>query len=103
MRIAKHHAAPTISVDVRVSFTPEAIGDVSNGTLLKAAEFSRRETLVVARKLYELDQEIDARETQRRIGEIFLKQAFGDFHVLADGIEEFFGLLREPTWGSPSS
>ena len=36
-------------------------------------------------------------------GEIFLKQAFGDFYVLADGIEEFFGLLREPTWGSPSS
>ena len=36
-------------------------------------------------------------------GEIFLKQAFGDFYVLAEGIEEFFGLLREPTWGSPSS
>ena len=32
-------------------------------------------------------------------GEIFLKQAFGDFYYLADGIEEFFGLLREPTWG----
>ncbi len=32
-------------------------------------------------------------------GEIMLKQAFGDFHYLADGIEEFFTLLREPTWG----
>ena len=32
-------------------------------------------------------------------GEVFLKQAFGEFYYLADGIEEFFGLLREPTWG----
>lgn len=32
-------------------------------------------------------------------GQIFLKQAFGDFYYLADGIEPFFGLLREPTWG----
>jgi len=32
-------------------------------------------------------------------GEIFLKKAFGDFYYLTDGIEEFFGLLREPTWG----
>ena len=32
-------------------------------------------------------------------GAIFLKQAFGDFHYLADGIEAFFGLLREPTGG----
>ena len=31
-------------------------------------------------------------------GEILLKQAFGDFHYLAEGIEEFFDLLREPTW-----
>jgi SMI1 / KNR4 family (SUKH-1) len=30
-------------------------------------------------------------------GEIFLKQAFGDFHYLAEDIEEFFALLREPT------
>jgi len=29
-------------------------------------------------------------------GEIFLKQAFGDFYYLAEGIEEFFELLREP-------
>ena len=29
--------------------------------------------------------------------EIFLKQAYGAFHYLADGIEEFFTLLREPT------
>jgi len=31
-------------------------------------------------------------------GTIFLKQAFGDFYYLTDGIEAFFGLLREPTW-----
>jgi hypothetical protein len=31
-------------------------------------------------------------------GEIFLKQAFGDFYYLADGIAGFFGLLREPPW-----
>jgi hypothetical protein len=31
-------------------------------------------------------------------GAIFLKKAFGDFHYLVDGIEAFFGLLREPTW-----
>jgi hypothetical protein len=30
-------------------------------------------------------------------GTVFLKQAFGGFHHLADGIEEFFGLLREPS------
>ncbi len=29
-------------------------------------------------------------------GCILLKQAFGDFYILADGIEEFFSLLREP-------
>jgi len=32
-------------------------------------------------------------------GAIFLKQAYGDFYYLADGIEDFFALLREPTWG----
>jgi hypothetical protein len=30
-------------------------------------------------------------------GEIYYKQAYGDFFYLAAGIEEFFGLLREPT------
>jgi hypothetical protein len=30
-------------------------------------------------------------------GTIYFKEAFGDFYYLADGIEEFFGLLREPT------
>jgi hypothetical protein len=30
-------------------------------------------------------------------GTILLKQAFGESHYLAEGIEEFFGLLREPT------
>jgi hypothetical protein len=30
-------------------------------------------------------------------GTIYLKQAFGDFYFLAEGIEEFFSLLREPT------
>ncbi len=32
-------------------------------------------------------------------GEILLKQAWGDFFYLADGIDAFFALLREPTWG----
>jgi hypothetical protein len=31
-------------------------------------------------------------------GEIFLKQAFGNFHFLANNVAEFFKLLREPTW-----
>lgn len=30
-------------------------------------------------------------------GTIYFKQAFGDFYYLADGIEGFFSLLREPT------
>jgi hypothetical protein len=30
-------------------------------------------------------------------GTIYFKQAFGEFYYLADGIEEFFELLREPT------
>jgi hypothetical protein len=29
-------------------------------------------------------------------GTIYFKQAFGDFYFLADGIEDFFDLLREP-------
>jgi hypothetical protein len=32
-------------------------------------------------------------------GSTFLKQAFGGFYYLTDGIDEFFSLLREPTWG----
>ncbi len=31
-------------------------------------------------------------------GAIFLKQAWGEFYHLVDGIEAFFALLREPTW-----
>lgn len=31
-------------------------------------------------------------------GAIFLKQAYGDFYYLTDGIEDFLALLREPTW-----
>jgi hypothetical protein len=30
-------------------------------------------------------------------GTIYFKQAFGDFYYLADGIEDFFDLLREPS------
>lgn len=30
-------------------------------------------------------------------GEIYYKQAFGDFYWIAENIEEFFGLLREQT------
>ena len=29
-------------------------------------------------------------------GEIYYKQAFGEFHWMAESIEEFFALLREP-------
>ncbi len=32
-------------------------------------------------------------------GAIFLKQAYGDFYYLTDGIEEFFELLRDPPRG----
>ncbi len=32
-------------------------------------------------------------------GTIYLKKAFGDFYYLADGIEGFFALLREPSEG----
>jgi hypothetical protein len=31
-------------------------------------------------------------------GDIFLKQAFGDFYYLTEAIEAFCALLREPTW-----
>jgi len=31
-------------------------------------------------------------------GEILLKQAYGDFYYLTDGIEGFFELLRDPPW-----
>ncbi len=30
---------------------------------------------------------------------IFLKQVFGEFYYLTDGIEAFFARLREPTSG----
>ncbi len=30
-------------------------------------------------------------------GAVYLKQAFGNFYYLADGIEDFFDLLREPS------
>ena len=32
-------------------------------------------------------------------GEIFFKQAFGNFYFLTENLEDFFDLLREPTWG----
>jgi hypothetical protein len=32
-------------------------------------------------------------------GEIWYKEPFGTFYYLADGIEEFFDLLRDPPWG----
>ena len=35
-------------------------------------------------------------------GAVFLKKEFGDFFYLTDGIEEFFGLLRDPPWGDQS-
>ena len=31
-------------------------------------------------------------------GAVFLKKAFGDFYYLVECIEDFLGLLREPTW-----
>jgi len=39
----------------------------SKGSVYKAAEFSRREVLVVGRKLFELNEEVNAREQQRRV------------------------------------
>ncbi|MEX0678665.1 MAG: hypothetical protein WD063_16415 [Pirellulales bacterium] len=40
---------------------------VSKGSIREAAEFSRREVLVVGRKLFELNEEVKAREQQRRV------------------------------------
>ena len=39
----------------------------SKGSIHKAAEFSRGEVLVVGRKLFELNEEVNAREQQRRV------------------------------------
>lgn len=36
-------------------------------------------------------------------GVIYFKQAFGDFYYLADDIEDFFGLLREPNEINPEA
>jgi hypothetical protein len=66
----QHPAGPAsapVFVDVRVGMSPEAIEQVSNGSIRKAAGFSRGETMVVARKLHELIQEITIREQQRRV------------------------------------
>ncbi|MEX0679540.1 MAG: hypothetical protein WD063_20875 [Pirellulales bacterium] len=60
-------ASPTVSVDVLVSLTGEAMEQVSKGSVHKAAEFSRGEVLVVGRKLFELNEEVKAREQQRRV------------------------------------
>ena len=60
-------ASPLVSVDVRVTLGDGELKRVSNGAIRKAAEFSRTELLVVAQRLHELDNEIRARETQRRI------------------------------------
>ncbi len=60
-------ASPLVSVDVRVTLGDGELKRVSNGAIRRAAEFSRTELLVVAQRLHELDNEIRARETQRRI------------------------------------
>jgi hypothetical protein len=60
-------AGAVVSIEVRVALTPDAIEQISKGSLLKAAEFSRGETMVVARKLYELVNQLKDLEQQRRV------------------------------------
>lgn len=60
-------ATAPVFVDVRVGLSPEAIEQISKGAIRKAAEFSRGETMVVARKLHELINELKDLEQQRRI------------------------------------
>jgi hypothetical protein len=60
-------AGAVVSIEVRVMLTPDAIEQISKGSLLKAAEFSRGETTVVARKLYELVNQLKDLEQQRRV------------------------------------
>jgi hypothetical protein len=59
-------AAPWVSIDVQVSFSPEEIERVSGKSILAAAEFARVENGIVARKLYELDKEFYSLEQARR-------------------------------------
>jgi hypothetical protein len=59
-------AAAQVVVELRVSFTPEALEQMSNDPLRRAAAHSRGETLIVARKLEDLVTETRRRESQRR-------------------------------------
>ena len=61
---AGRRAGGPIFVDVQVSVTPDGMDRISNTALRKGARAAHEETLVVARKL---DQEIYAREQQRRV------------------------------------
>jgi hypothetical protein len=60
-------APPQIIVELRVSLTADALEQVTNEPLRKAAGHSRGETLIVARKLDDLIREIRVRELQRRV------------------------------------
>jgi hypothetical protein len=60
-------ASAPVFVEVRVSMSPEEIQRVSKESIRKAAEFSRGETMIVARKLLDLTNEVKMREIQRRI------------------------------------
>jgi hypothetical protein len=59
-------AAAQVVVELRVSFTPEGLEQLSNDPLRKAAAHSRGETLIVARKVEDLITETRRRESQRR-------------------------------------
>lgn len=59
--------APSVSVDIRVTLSDEEMERVSKDSIRRAAEFSRAELMIVARKLYELDNELYAKEHQRQI------------------------------------
>jgi hypothetical protein len=59
-------ATAPVFVDVKVSLSPEDIERVTKGAIRKAAEFSRGEIMVVARKLHELFNDLKDQEVQRR-------------------------------------
>jgi hypothetical protein len=57
----------TISVAVQVSLTEQARERVAEQAIARAAETHQRHIEIVARRLFNLDQEIAMREAERRI------------------------------------
>jgi hypothetical protein len=60
-------ATAPVFVNVSVSLTPGELQRISKDAMRKGAEFSRGETMIVARKLLDLTNEVKMRESQRRI------------------------------------